>query len=83
MAPWRLLVSSWTAVGRQMAAKTALEALLGSSWGDLGGTFRRLWEILGGLDGVLSGLAEALGACGAVLGAEIRQFGSVLGHFTS
>ena len=30
------MATSWAAVGRQMAAKTALEALLGSSWGGLG-----------------------------------------------
>ena len=42
MASWRPLGTSWAAVGRQMAAKTALEALLGS-WGGLGGS----WAALG------------------------------------
>ena len=49
MAPWRLLGSSWAAVGRQMAAKTALEALPGSSWGGLGGSWATLGASLGRL----------------------------------
>ena len=43
MASWRLLATSWAAVGRQMAAQTALEALLGGSWDGVGGS----WAILG------------------------------------
>ena len=39
----------WTAVGRQMAAKTALEALLGGSWGGLGGSWAALGASLGRL----------------------------------
>ena len=31
MTSWRLLATSWAAVGRQMAAQTALEALLGEA----------------------------------------------------
>ena len=36
---WRPLGSSWAAAGRQMAAKTALEVLLGGFWGGLGGSW--------------------------------------------
>ena len=43
-------------------------------------TFGRVAEILGGREGVLGGLGEALGANGAVLRSVIRQFGGVLGQ---
>ena len=49
MASWRPLGTSWAAVGRQMAAKTALEALLGGSWGGLGGSWAALGASLGRL----------------------------------
>ena len=53
MASWRLLGISWAAVGRQnrgqMAAKTTLEALLGGSWGGLGGSRATLGASLGRL----------------------------------
>ena len=49
MARWRRLGSSWAAVGRQMAGKTALEALLGGSWGGLGGSWAALGTSLGRL----------------------------------
>ena len=49
MASWRPLGTSWAAVGRQMAAKTALEALLGGSWGGLGGSWVALGASLGRL----------------------------------
>ncbi len=49
MTSWRPLGSSWAAVGRQMAAKTALEALLGGSWGGLGGSWAALGASLGRL----------------------------------
>ena len=42
--------ASWAADGRQMAAKTALEALLGSSWGGLGGSWASLGASLIRLD---------------------------------
>ena len=45
MASWR----PWAAVGRQMAAKTAPEALLGGSWGGLGGSWAALGASLGRL----------------------------------
>ena len=46
MASWRLLGIFWAAV---MAAKTALEALLGSScsWGGLGGSWASLGRLFG------------------------------------
>ena len=43
MPPGSLRGALGLAVGRQMAAKTALEALLGGSWGGLGGSWARLF----------------------------------------
>ena len=49
-------------------------------WRVLNQGFGRLGEIVGGREGVLGGLGEALGAYGAVLRGAIRQLGGVLGQ---
>ena len=67
MASWRPLGTSWAAVGRQMAAKTALEALLGGSWGGLGGS----WASLGASLGLQGGPRKAPGGSEEGLGQTI------------
>ena len=53
----------WGPLGRQLAAKTALEALLGGSWGALGRLLAPLWAVLalpgGPREGSREGLREA------------------------
>ena len=49
IASWRPPGGSWAAVGRQMAAKTAPEPLLGGSWGGLGGSWAALGASFGRL----------------------------------
>ena len=64
MASWR--------PGRQMAAKTALEALLGGSWGGLGGSWGRLGAPLAPL-GTLVGLPEGTPGAPRRLPGELRE----------
>ena len=66
MASWRPLGTSWAAAGRQMAAKTALEAL--GSWGGLGGS----WAALAGGFGSPGGPGRLWGrAPGSHVGAVV------------
>ena len=60
MTSWRPLGSSWGALGRQMAGKTAPEALLGGAWAGR----KRSWAALGA---VLAALGALLGALWAIL----------------
>ena len=57
MTSWRPLGSSWGAVGRQMAGKTAPEALLGGAWAGR----KRSWAALGGFGGSWGALGGSLG----------------------